>query len=88
MLPHFKDRWGIDRDLYRLAIEQNIRYLQHLIENHPHDYRTLLKRGGLIAKLEMIEGAENGGGMTEDRGQRTGNGRKKVEAGRLNSSLM
>lgn len=44
MRDHFRARWGIDRDLYREAIDENIAYLVMLLRNHPTDYLPLLKR--------------------------------------------
>jgi hypothetical protein len=41
---HFRVRWGIDRDLDREAIEKNILRLQHILKNHPTDYRKHLRR--------------------------------------------
>jgi hypothetical protein len=40
---HFRVRWGINRDLDREAIEKNILRLQHILENHPTDYRKHLR---------------------------------------------
>jgi hypothetical protein len=45
---HFRVRWGIDRDLSREAIEQNINYLQYIPQHHRKDYRRFLKRQGKI----------------------------------------
>jgi len=39
---HFRVRWGIDRDLDRLAIEHNISRLKHILKNFPNDYRRYL----------------------------------------------
>lgn len=46
MRPHFRVRWGVDRDLYREAIENNISYLEEVLRDHPGDYRNYLRRGG------------------------------------------
>jgi hypothetical protein len=56
MRPHFRVRWGIDQDLYNLAVHKNIDYLHTIIEDHDDDYRELLKRGGIVEKLEKTEG--------------------------------
>ena len=48
MRHHFKVRWGIDRDLYREAIENNISYLKSVLLDHPCDYRNYLRRGGFM----------------------------------------
>ena len=55
MRNHFRVRWGIDRDLYKEAIEGNIKYLKFLLEHHPTDYRRYLRRGGLLRKLDELE---------------------------------
>lgn len=44
MREHFRARWGIDRDLYLKAIEENIAYLGSLSRSHPRNYRARLKR--------------------------------------------
>ena len=41
---HYRVRWGIDRDLDREAVENNIAYLKYIIQHHRSDYRRLLKR--------------------------------------------
>lgn len=52
---HFLYRWEIDTDLYEDAIESNISYLGHLLDNHRNDYREKLKRGGLLKRLAILE---------------------------------
>jgi hypothetical protein len=49
---HFRVRWGIDRDLSREAIEENISYLQYILQHHRKDYRRVLKRQGRMALPE------------------------------------
>ncbi|MEN6439694.1 MAG: hypothetical protein ABFD97_14060 [Syntrophobacter sp.] len=44
MVDHFRSRWGMSRNLYRLAIEENIRYLTYLAKHHANDYRRFLRR--------------------------------------------
>jgi len=58
MVTHFRTRWGIDRDLYREAIDRNLEYLQNLLDQHSSDYRDNLKREGLVQKLISIETCE------------------------------
>lgn len=58
MIEHFRTRWGIDSDLYRVAIEGNIRYLKFLITYHESDYRQFLKRENMMEKLTQIEAAD------------------------------
>ena len=50
--PHFRERWNIDKDLYNLAVQQNIDYLQSIIEDHDDNYRELLRRGGIVDKVD------------------------------------
>ncbi|HEX8948509.1 MAG TPA: hypothetical protein VF790_06080 [Dissulfurispiraceae bacterium] len=50
-LPHFKAKWGLERDLYREAIERNIKYLTFILRNHEKDYLNTLKRGGIVKKI-------------------------------------
>ncbi|MHC1728231.1 MAG: hypothetical protein AB9866_19865 [Syntrophobacteraceae bacterium] len=50
MKNHFQARWGINCDLYRQAIEENIGYLKRLMENHEKNYRNYLRRGGILAR--------------------------------------
>lgn len=50
MRPHFSARFGIDRDLYAEAVVNNITYLEHIMDEHPGDYRTRLRRGGLVSQ--------------------------------------
>ncbi len=45
MRDHFRARWGIDRDLYREAIDENIAFLGSVLRDHPADYLPLLKSG-------------------------------------------
>lgn len=52
MIYHFKERYGIDKDLYRMGIENNIKYLKYVLENHIDVYRDHLRRDGLIDKLD------------------------------------
>ena len=41
---HFRERWGIDRDLSREAIEKNIQYLKYILQHHRKGYRRFLNR--------------------------------------------
>ncbi|MGE5190188.1 MAG: hypothetical protein ACM3NF_09040 [Gemmatimonadota bacterium] len=43
MRDHFRARWGIDRDLYREAIDENIAQLETILGSHPTGYLRLLK---------------------------------------------
>lgn len=52
MIHHFKERYGIDKDLYRAGIDNNIEYLKYILENHVDGYRDHLRRDGLVDKLD------------------------------------
>jgi hypothetical protein len=52
MLAHFQKRWNIDADLYQIAIRRNIEYLQYIIDNHRTEYRSQLRRGNVVKRLE------------------------------------
>lgn len=55
LVHHFQKRWDIDYDMYADAIESNLSYLGHLLENHRNDYREKLNRGGLLKRLAILE---------------------------------
>jgi len=59
MIDHFRARWAIDSDLYRVAIEGNMRYLKFLINYHGGDYRRFLRRGNIMEKLTKMEETED-----------------------------
>jgi hypothetical protein len=44
MRDHFREWWGLDRNLNRDAIENNIAYLKFILANHASDYRRHLRR--------------------------------------------
>ena len=54
MPSHFKERWGIDRDLYEESIQKNIDYLKSLIvlcEDSFTCYLENLRRGGIAKEI-------------------------------------
>jgi hypothetical protein len=51
MRLHFKERWGIDEDLYEEYIQKNIHYLHNVLRRHEANYRKMLKRGGVVQSL-------------------------------------
>lgn len=55
LVHHFLKRWEIGYDMYADAIESNLAYLGHLLENHRNDYREKLNRGGLLKRLAILE---------------------------------
>jgi len=48
---HFRERYGADSNLYLVAIERQMRYLETIIEDESTNFRAKLKRGD-HAKLE------------------------------------
>lgn len=44
MRNHFRERFGIDKDLYAEAISNNLSYLTQILENDPENYRAYLRR--------------------------------------------
>ncbi len=53
MRDHFRKRWRVDENLYMNAIENNIRYLKHILKHHRNDFRAHLRRDGLMNKLRI-----------------------------------
>ena len=51
MRPHFASRWGIDRDLYREAIQRQRDYLAKILEIPDADPRDYLRRGGIVKNI-------------------------------------
>jgi len=45
---HFRERHGVDTDMYDDAIKKQISYLHRIIEDHTTNFRTKLKRGDWI----------------------------------------
>ena len=60
LLLHFRERWDIDRDLYRESIALNLQYLDRLAGEHRKDYRDRLKRGGIVERIKLVEAAAKG----------------------------
>jgi len=50
MRAHFRERWGIDVDLYEKAIERQMTYLREILEHFRPDYRNHLRRRSTIGK--------------------------------------
>ncbi|MEK6793619.1 MAG: hypothetical protein AABZ39_02500 [Spirochaetota bacterium] len=48
---HFRERWGIDENLYAGYIEKNIAYLHSILERDAEHYRDYLRRGGIVDEL-------------------------------------
>jgi len=52
MLSHFRERWGIDADLYEEAIERQMAYLREILEHYRPDYRSHLRRWAGLGATE------------------------------------
>ena len=52
MIHHFKERWGLEADMYAVTIERNMTYLKSILEKHGENYRDHLRRGGYVKRLE------------------------------------
>ena len=53
MRDHFREWWNVDENLYMKAIENNIRYLKHILKHHRDDIHAHLRRDGLMEKLRI-----------------------------------
>ncbi|HUT66660.1 MAG TPA: HD domain-containing protein [Spirochaetota bacterium] len=53
MHHHFRERWNIDKDLYEEYIKKNIDYLKGVLQRHEENYRTMLKRGGIVKGITV-----------------------------------
>jgi hypothetical protein len=51
VILHFKERYGIDSNLYHNGMNNNIKYLHYVLENHKGEHRNYLRRDGLVSKL-------------------------------------
>ena len=45
MIHHFRNRWGIDVDLYQEGIKRNIDYIRNVLSRHQEDFIQHLRRG-------------------------------------------
>ncbi len=57
MRLHFRDRFGADRDYYQEGIDKNIQYLRVVLAESQGEYRRMLRRAGIVARLEQKEEA-------------------------------
>lgn len=57
--PHFRTRWDIDHDLYAEAIDRNLAYLQHILEDPEQNYYKYLRRRGLADAFASLKQAAN-----------------------------
>ncbi|MCK9391042.1 MAG: hypothetical protein M0Q01_05700 [Syntrophales bacterium] len=44
MIHHFRNRWGIDVDLYQEGIKRNIDYIRNVLSRHQEDFIPYLRR--------------------------------------------
>ena len=44
MINHFKERWGIEKDFYAEAIENNINYLKDILKSNYKHLHNCLRR--------------------------------------------
>ena len=51
MIYHFSERWNIQEDLYKLAIDRNARYLQRVLQNISTTLQLDLRRDGILDEL-------------------------------------
>jgi len=51
MEAHFMQRWGIQDDLYRLAIENEKAYLLNIVRHEDQEMRRRLRRKGIVEKI-------------------------------------
>ncbi|MFO7885702.1 MAG: hypothetical protein R6U68_12855 [Desulfobacteraceae bacterium] len=60
---YFKKRWGIDKDLYDMAIQKNLLYLKQICENEKDCERQKLihnlRRDGILREEKLKEQREN-----------------------------
>ena len=52
MKLHFLHRWNMNKDLYEESIKNNIAYLKTILDSHRQTYRSMLRRGGIVARLD------------------------------------
>jgi hypothetical protein len=51
MAAHFMLRWGIEDDLYRLAIDNEKAYLHTIMRHKDEDISSRLRRKGIVKKI-------------------------------------
>jgi len=54
MRYHFKSRWDLDEDPYKMTIEKHIAYLKHTLQYHSGNFRDYLRRGCLIPDVDEL----------------------------------
>ena len=48
---HFRDRWSVDANLYRLSIERQRTYLQNILEQEPEKPSQFIRRDGIVDRV-------------------------------------
>jgi hypothetical protein len=56
LTAHFRNRWDIDENLYRTAIENQRKYLEKIVAVPDADPRDYLKRRGVVQKVRDLFG--------------------------------
>ena len=51
LLLHFQKRYGLNEDLYRKGMSNNLKYLKKILAEHPGRHREFLKRDNMTGKL-------------------------------------
>lgn len=52
LIYHFKSRWNINMDLYKLAIKKYQDYFEYILKNFPKEYRQYFRREKIVKKLK------------------------------------
>ena len=52
MAAHFRERWNIRNDLYRIAIDNEKAYLRNIVRLEDQEMRSRLRRKGIVDKLK------------------------------------
>ena len=58
---HFKDWFGVENNYYLEAIEKNIAYLSKVTSLDGEKHLSMLKRGGIVEKSEILMASKNPG---------------------------
>ena len=56
MKSHLASRWGIQRNLYKEAIQKHENFLRQILKNRGSDPRDSLKRGGIVETVRRKYG--------------------------------
>ena len=52
LIYHFKSRWNINMDLYKLAIKKYQDYFEYILKNFPKEYRQYFRREKIVKNLK------------------------------------